>query len=1093
MAAGAKCKLRLFEPSDQFTKDHSDWLKIFSLGAGMTNQLHFYELEYSGAFSATSTEISAPNAVMDGTSVSVPLGIVSSNAADALAGAAVQKVKVIKTDSDGVPETEEFSMSGTTTVPLTDFPERVMHMYSSQWGTSKDAEGTITLARRGYQELATPSTITGTEETGLTSDTVYYFKLNKNGAGVLEYYITVTTASCTFNALIDYLHAAKAVVGGATISGVTFSIVGGDLRCTSNSTLDTSSIAITAGTTGTDLLASLTGFASMDTAVGSGYQELGLTGLTGATETGLTPMSEYFFKVNLNGAGVVEYYITTSTAVVTYTQLISLLNSSRKESDDSLMSGMTFSLTGGDVRCTSNSTLDTASIALSAGTTGTDLFGASGLNCTPDTAVGSGYQEIGLAGKLATTDTGITPTTPYYFKIALDGGAATEYIVTTSTTPVTFTQLITALGSAVLQSDGTTPISGVTFSLEGGDLRATSDERGATSAMAITAGTSGTDLLGALTGFVAMDTAAYNAYQELGLSGVQSENLTGLLATSQYYFKIAIDGGAAAEYDITTASDLSWTSILALMNTATTGAATWSLVGGDIRCTSDATDGSGSIALSAGTTGDDLFAQLTGFTTFDTAAYEGYQEFGLAGKSGSTATGLTTTKAYYFKLNIDGAGVAEHNITITAGSTLFSDIITLLDAETAGATWTINSGDLRCTSDATSSTAAIALSTATLSGTSLFGSMTGFSAFETAQGMGYQEFGLSGKVGGDATGLTATTTYYYKVAIDGAGAAEKNFAVIAGSTTFTDIMTALNASLSGATWSVTGGDLRLTSDTTASTSTITLTYNALSGTSFIESLTGFTALETPAGVGYQEFGLTGKTGTTETGLTASNNYYFTVDVDGAGAAEYYITITPNVSTIYSNVVSLMNAKLTAASKNAAFSYPDGKLRCASGSAASDSAIALSAGSTGFDLFASLTSYTAISDAVAYALYLSIAAGSNESDGAAIFVTDNWTASIREMDVLATDLAAASRGVLAQAARINFDGDSSDPDYNKDYVRAGNEGLPDRDSDLPYRIADSGAKITFSENYLAGAANGFFHAIVAVFDSSNTGRGIDTRS
>jgi hypothetical protein len=1091
MAAGAKCKLRLFEPTDQFTKDHKDWWKILALGAGMTNQLHFYELEYAGAFSATSTEISAPNAVMDGTSVSVPLGIVSSDAADDVAGAAVRKVKVLKIDADGIPETEEYDMDGTTTVPFTDFPDRVMHMSASDWGSSKDAEGNITLARRGYQELATPATITGTEETGLTSDTVYYFKININGAGVVEYYITVTTTSCTFNALIDYLHAAKAVVGGATISGVTFSIVSGDLRCTSNSTLDTSSIAITAGTTGTDLLASLTDFSSMDTAVGSGYQELGLTGLTGASETGLTPMSEYFFKLNLNGAGIVEYYITTSTAVVTYTQLITLLNSARKESDDSLISGATFSLTGGDVRCTSDSVLDTASVSLTAGTTGTDLFGASGLNCTPDTAVGSGYQEIGLSGKTTGSATGLAPTTPYYFKIALDGGAATEYIVTTSTTPVTFNQLITALGSAVLQSDGVTPISGVTFSLVGGDLRATSDERGATSAVAITAGTSGTDLLGALTGYTAMDAAAYNAYQELGLTGRESENLTGLLASSQYYFKIAIDGAAAAEYNITTASDLSWTAILALMNTATTGDATWSLTGGDIRCTSDATDGSGSIALSAGTTGDDLFAQLTGFSDFDTAAYEGYQEFGFSGKTGTTATGLTTTKDYYFKLNIDGAGVSEYNITVTAGSTTFGDIITLLDAQTTGATWGITGGDLRCTSDATSASAAIALSVATLSGTSLFGSITGFSAFETAGGTGYQEFGLSGKTGTDATGLTATTTYYYKVAIDGAGAAEKNFAVIAGSTTFDDIMTALNASLTGATWAVTGGDLRLTSSTTAATSTITLSYASLSGESFIEGLTGFTALETPAGIGYQEFGLTGKTGTTETGLTAQNLYYFKIALNGAGAVEYHITITPTSDTTYAGVVALMNTAITAIA--AEFSYPDGKLRCTSDSAASGSAIALTAGSTGFDLFASLTGYTAISSAVAYALYLTIAAGVNESDGAAIFVTDGWTASIREMDVMATDLAAASRGVLASAKRINFDGDSSDPDYNIDYVRAGNEGLPDRDEDLPFRVADDGAKITFSENYLAGAANGFFHVIVAVFDSSNSGRGIDTRS
>jgi len=1093
MAAGAKCKVRLFEPSSEYVKKSKCFQDIMQLGVGFSNTLHLFELEYGASFSNGLTEISAPNAVFNGTATSVPLGIVSSNAADDKDSTAVQKVKVISLDSNGEPDITEYTMEGTTAVPIDTYPERLMHMYSTQWGADTDATGNIILARRGYHQLATPADITGDTETGLTANTLYYFKVNINGAGVLEYYITVTTASCTFATLLTLLAAAKAVVGGATISGVTWSLESGDLRCTSNSTLDTASIAITAGTTGTDLLASLTGFSSVDTAVGSGYQEIGLTGITGASETGLTPQAEYYFTIDIDGAGAVEYYITTSTVAVTFDQLISLLNSAILESDDvTVISGVTFSLTGGDIRCTSSSTATTASIDITAGSTGTDLLASLTGFTAVDAEVESGYQEIGLTGKTESTETGLTPSTLYYFTLTLNGGAATEYYITTTTVAVTFTQLLVLLAAAKKVSDDAA-ISGITFSLSGGDLVATSNERGATSAVLIAAGTTGTDLLATLTDFSAMDAAAYIAYQEVGLSGKETENLTGLLATSQYYFKINVDGAGVTEFDITTSTDLSFTAIIALMNTATTSAATWSLTGGDLRCTSDAVDGTGSIALSAGTTGDDLFAQLTGWSTFDTAQYIGYQEFGLSGKTGSTATGLTTTSTYYYKINIDGAGEAEESIIVTAGSTLFSDIITLLDAGISGAAFTIVGGDLRCTSADTTASAAIALSITALSGTSLFESMTGFSALETAKGSAYQEFGLSGKTGTDATGLTAVQTYYYKANVDGTGVAEKNFNVTAGSTTFTDIMTALNASIAGAVWSVTGGDLRLTSSTSIATSAIALSYASLTGASFIEGLTGFSALETAAGIGYQEFGLTGKTTTTETGLTASNTYYFKVNVNGAGVVEYDITVDTTTDTTYDGIIALMNAALTTGAVGAEFGYPDLKLRCTSDSAAAASAIALSAGSTGLDLFATLTGWTAFESAVAYELYLTIAAGANESDGAALWVPEDWNMSIRELILSPTSYAAVARAVEVKAARTYMDGIGADPDFSYEIIRVAAESTSTAENPCRIRNADANAKLTFSETYLGGAMDGFFHAVVAIFDPTNTGRGIDTRS
>jgi len=109
-----------------------------------------------------------------------------------------------------------------------------------------------------------------------------------------------------------------------------------------------------------------------------------------------------------------------------------------------------------------------------------------------------------------------------------------------------------------------------------------------------------------------------HGYQECGLSGKHVDTATGLSATTQYYFKVNIDGGGVVEYDITTASLLTYEDVIDLLNDEVRGA-TFSLESGDLRCTSDFLGSGSSIALSAGTSGTDLFATLTGWTAFDTA------------------------------------------------------------------------------------------------------------------------------------------------------------------------------------------------------------------------------------------------------------------------------------------------------------------------------------------------------------------------------------------------------------------------------------------------------------------------------------------
>jgi hypothetical protein len=127
-------------------------------------------------------------------------------------------------------------------------------------------------------------------------------------------------------------------------------------------------------------------------------------------------------------------------------------------------------------------------------------------------------------------------------------------------------------------------------------------------------GSAGSDATGNIT-------ISTHGYQEFGLSSLTSSTLSGLAATTQYYFKVNLDGAGATEYNITTTTDVTIGALITKINTALTATgARISLVGGDLRITSTLTIGAGStIAVTAGTTGTDLLATLTGFTAMETA------------------------------------------------------------------------------------------------------------------------------------------------------------------------------------------------------------------------------------------------------------------------------------------------------------------------------------------------------------------------------------------------------------------------------------------------------------------------------------------
>lgn len=130
---------------------------------------------------------------------------------------------------------------------------------------------------------------------------------------------------------------------------------------------------------------------------GAGYQEVGLTPIfSGSSNTGLVPGETYYFKVNVDAGGVVEYNITPVEDVegkVNFSELIKKMNF--------VTANATWQLYDGDLRCTSDSDAAATSIALSAGAAGTDLFSSlNGWSGFDVASAGDQYADQTAVGKV---------------------------------------------------------------------------------------------------------------------------------------------------------------------------------------------------------------------------------------------------------------------------------------------------------------------------------------------------------------------------------------------------------------------------------------------------------------------------------------------------------------------------------------------------------------------------------------------------------------------------------------------------------------------------------------------------------------------
>jgi len=135
---------------------------------------------------------------------------------------------------------------------------------------------------------------------------------------------------------------------------------------------------------------------------GNGYQAFGLTAYSQNYVTGLNYDTYYYFKVNVDGGGATEYYIyfkKPTTPNFRRTDNPDIMFFDLLDQLDQLSSDFQVRYIDDDIRIISNGSGASTSIALTAGTSGTDLFTA--LNTTPSAAVASdNYDNQTGAGKV---------------------------------------------------------------------------------------------------------------------------------------------------------------------------------------------------------------------------------------------------------------------------------------------------------------------------------------------------------------------------------------------------------------------------------------------------------------------------------------------------------------------------------------------------------------------------------------------------------------------------------------------------------------------------------------------------------------------
>jgi hypothetical protein len=573
----------------------------------------------------------------------------------------------------------------------------------------------------------------------------------------------------------------------------------------------------------------------------SGYQAAAFNStLSGAGATGLVNGATAY-TATITVDGVAKPISVVGSAAQTFTTLVSEINTD-------LGASAVASLVANTILVTSATTGLTSTVVMADGTGAHPLFaaltgfarfnssytGTIGKTYTNSISGGaeSGYDEINVgSNKIGASATGFLNTAALYkATVTVDGIA---YLMSfAGSTAQTFTTFLSGLNTVL----------GVhaTAALVNGNVRITSASTGAISTVTV------------------VDTPAAGS-QVVNVGGAKTgASPTGLTndATS-YTATVTIDG---VGYPVTVAGSAAqtYTALLSAIATAIGVHGSVAIVSGNIKVTSATTGVASSVAI-ADTGANHLFASLTGFVAIVAAVAGvgsafasltgfvaigtpvngtggsnagGYQVIDVAAvQTASSSTGLSPDTAgyqevlfVYQKLTTDYTALANNATAYTATITVdgvaipvsiagsaaqtFATLITALNSALGAAASAAltggnepNTGNLRITSSTTGAASSVSIVN---TGTHpLFSSMVNF----------YQ---VNPAVAG------THPTYNFTVVVDG-GAPQSITVTGTASQTFGTLVTAINATLTGALIALNGGNLRITSNTTGPTSSVNIT------------------------------------------------------------------------------------------------------------------------------------------------------------------------------------------------------------------------------------------------------------------------------
>ncbi len=216
---------------------------------------------------------------------------------------------------------------------------------------------------------------------------------------------------------------------------------------------------------------------------------------------------------------------------------------------------------------------------------------------------------------------------------------------------------------------------------------------------------------------------------------------------------------------------------------------------------------------------------------------------------------------------------------------------------------------------------------------------------------GYQVVNVGGAhIGADATGLVPATTYTATVAIDGgAGPLTKNISILGSNAqTFTTLISEIQLDLDvggiDANVALVGGNIKITSLTRSSTSSVAIT----AGTLFAAPLAGFVSVNAAV------------PGTTLT-------YTATITVDGTPHA---ISLSGDNAHTYTTLLSEINTDLGVFATATLFG---GNIRVTSSTTGLAGSVSIADSGANL-LFSSLTDFTSIATAIHHPLHTTISAG-----------------------------------------------------------------------------------------------------------------------